>query len=147
MFDNLLKRLKGEAETAQLTPEDARLAMATLMVRIARADHDYAPSEVAVIDGVLTNRYGLDAKGCNALRAEAEELEDVAPDTVRFTRLIKDAVPYEDRNAVVQDLWSVVLADDTRDHNEDGFLRLVSKLLGVNDRDSALARQKAQTAR
>lgn len=77
------------------------------------------------------------------LRRQAEELEEQAPDTVRFTRAIKDAVAYEDRRAVIQAAWSVALADGARDDEEDALLRLVSNLLGVNDRNSALARQKA----
>ncbi|MDH5798542.1 MAG: TerB family tellurite resistance protein, partial [Paracoccaceae bacterium] len=52
--------------------------------------------------------------------------------------------PYEDRLGVIEALWSVVLADGRRDHEEDALLRLVSNLLGVNDRDSALARQRVQ---
>lgn len=143
MFDTLLKRLKGAPSTEPLAATDARLAMAALMVRVARADHDYAPEEVAIIDNLLANKYNLDTEGTATLRAEAEKLEAEAPDTVRFTRLIKDAVPYEDRNAVVENLWRIVLADDVRDDQENGFLHLVSHLLGVTDKDSAIARQKA----
>ena len=76
------------------------------------------------------------------MRREAEEAEEKAADTVQFTRAIKDAVPYEDRIGVVEALWQVVLADGERDHEQDSLLRLVSNLLGVNDRDSALARQR-----
>lgn len=144
MFKTLLNRLNGTTASDPLTTDDARLAMAALMVRVARADHDYAPEEVAVIDALLMHRYGLDATETAALRTEAEELETNAPDTVRFTRLIKSAVPYEDRNAVAESLWRIVLADDKRDHHEDSFLRLVVSLLGVSDRDSGLARQRAQ---
>jgi len=144
MFEALLKRLTGTPSTSPMNPTDSRLALAALMVRIARADHDYAPEEVATIDRVLANRYGLNASETAALRTEAEALEQRAPDTVRFTRAIKEAVPYEDRNAVVESLWRVVLADGRRDDDENSFLRLVANLLGVNDRDSAFARQKAQ---
>ena len=144
MFKTLLKRLNGTVTTAPLSTDDARLAMAALMVRVARADHDYAPSEVAVIDALLMDRYGLDAAETATLRAEAEALETDAPDTVRFTRLIKSAVPYEDRYAVAESLWRIVLADDKRHHYEDSFLRLVVSLLGVSDIDSGLARQRAQ---
>jgi uncharacterized tellurite resistance protein B-like protein len=42
---------------------------------------------------------------------------------------------------VVRDLWAVVLADGTRDAEENSMMRLLANLLGVNDRDSALARQ------
>ena len=91
------------------------------------------------------HRYELNASETAALRAEAEELEANAPDTVRFTRLIKSAVPYEDRNAIAESLWRIVLADDQRHHYEDSFLRLVVSLVGVSDRDSGLARQRAQS--
>lgn len=144
MFKNLLNRLTGTLTPEPLSTGDTRLAMAALLVRVARADHDYAASEVAVIDALLMQRYSLNAAECLALRSEAEEMEAHAPDTVRFTRLIKDAVPYEDRNAVAESLWRVVLADNERDHHEDAFLRLVVNLLDVSDRDSALARQRAQ---
>ena len=144
MFDKLLSLLSGDAPPDDLDPTDARLALAALLVRVARADYDYADSEIAVIDQVLAHRYNMPVEKASALRTEAEELEDAAPDTVRFTRAIKNAVPYEDRRSVIQALWKVVLADGARDHEEDGFLRLTANLLGVNDRDSALARQRAQ---
>ncbi len=89
-------------------------------------------------------RYGLSESDAAALRSEAEDLESRAPDTVRFTRVVKETVPYEHRETVVEALWSVVLADDRRDHDEDGFMRLVVSLLGINDRDSGLARQRVQ---
>ncbi|MEO1920223.1 MAG: TerB family tellurite resistance protein [Paracoccaceae bacterium] len=144
MFKNLLNRLNGTASDEPLSTDDARLAMAALLVRVARADHDYAPAEIAVINALLMQRYNLDAAGADALRNEAEALEANAPDTVRFTRLIKEAVPYEERNAVAESLWRVVMADDERHHYEDSLLRLVVKLIGVSDQDSGLARQRAQ---
>ncbi len=92
-------------------------------------------------------RYDLSPFEAPRLRAQAEALEVEAPDTVRFTRAIKDAVPYEDRESVVEALWDVVLADGIRDHEEDAFLRLAANLLGVNDRDSALARRRVESRR
>ena len=71
-------------------------------------------------------------------------LEAEAPDTVRFTRAIKDGVPYEDRVNVIEALWRVVLADGHRDHEESGLLRLVADLLGINDRDSNMARKRVE---
>ncbi len=143
MIATLLRRLKGEPTAEQLPSEDCRLAMAALMVRVARADDSYASVEMSMIDRVLTARYALATADATTLRDQAEKLEAQAPDTVRFTRLIKDAVPYIDRNAVAEALWRVVLADDHRDDHENAFLRMVVNLLGVSDVDSAKARQKA----
>jgi uncharacterized tellurite resistance protein B-like protein len=77
------------------------------------------------------------------MRVQAESLEQEAPDTVRFTRAIKDATALEDRAGLLQAMWSVALVDDNRDAGEDQLMRLVANLLGLTDQESALARQKA----
>ncbi|WP_066704374.1 TerB family tellurite resistance protein [Celeribacter ethanolicus] len=143
MFGDFLKTLL-QPQPAQLPDADARLALAALLVRVARADGRYAPEEAERIAKVLMSRYALSPFEAAKLRGEAEQLESEAPDTVRFTRAIKEAVPFEERIGVLEGLWSVVLADGKRDEGEDALLRLVSNLLGINDRDSALARQRIE---
>jgi len=142
MLDSLIGFFRNPPKDVALSPTDGRIALAALLVRVARADDEYDPSEIAAILGVLKNRYNLTTTEAKALQAEAEELESKAPDTVRFTRAIKDAVPYEDRRTVVEALWQVALADGERDHMEDRLIRMVVNFLGVSDRDSALCRQK-----
>ncbi len=144
MFADLLKRLIQPGPDSTLPAEDARLALSALLVRIARADGDYATEEVHRIDRILMARYGLSPHGVIALRKEAEVLESEAPDTVRFTRAIKDAVPYEERVSVIEALWQVALADGSRDGAEDALVRMVSSMLGISDQDSAMARQRMQ---
>lgn len=143
MFGDLLRTLLAPVPSPLPDP-DARLALAALLVRIARSDGVYAEVEIERIDRVLATRYGLSPFEATALRRAAETLEAQAPDTVRFTRALKDAVPYEDREGVIEALWEVVLADGIRDQEEDSLLRLVANLLGVNDRDSNLARQRVE---
>ena len=142
MLTDLLRRLAGEPSPQPLHPDDARLAMAALMVRVARTDGNYTENERNRIDRVLAETYGLDAGAAAALRGEAEAAEAEAPDTVRFTRLVKSAVPYEHREDVVEALWRIAAADGIN-ADEHGFLRLVANLVGVSDLDSGLARQRA----
>lgn len=146
MINTLLKKLTASKSDA-FSGDETQLALAALMVRVARADGDYADSEKHVIDKVLMTRDRLSQKEAAALRTEAEDLEASAPDTVRFTRAIKDGVAYEDRAQIVEALWAVVLADGVRDHEENAQLRLLANLLGINDRDSALARQRVEATR
>ncbi len=142
MFDALLRRLT--APTPDRLPEpDADLALAALLVRLARADGDYAQVEMARIDNILASRHNLTPWAAAKMRAQAESLEQEAPDTVRFTRAIKDATALEDRAGLLQAMWSVALVDDNRDAGEDQLMRLVANLLGLTDQESALARQKA----
>lgn len=141
MIADFFKRLT-QASPETVSDDDARLALTALLVRIARADGEYSHEEADQIDRVARDRYALSPFEATALRKQAEEVEAGAPDTVRFTRAIKDAVPYEDRIGVIEALWKVVLADGIRDAEEDALVRLASNLLGINDRDSALARQR-----
>lgn len=141
MFADFLKQLTAPSP-APIKDADARLALTALLVRIARTDGAYIQTEIDRIDAITSLRYSLTAEAAAKLRQDAETLESEAPDTIRFTRAIKDAVAYEDRLAVIESLWQVVLADGAREDEEDALLRLVSSLLGINDRDSALARQR-----
>ena len=143
MFADLLKRLTAP-EPTRLPDPDARLALAALLVRIARADGDYSDDEARRIDKVLAKRHALSPFEATALRGEAESLEAEAPDTVRFTRAIKDAVDYDDRTSVIEAMWEVVMADGVRDHEENTLMRLTANLLGVSDRDSNMARQRIE---
>ena len=133
------------------TPEplpgsDASLALAALLVRVAKTDDFYAFEEVERIDRILMARHGFGAFEAAAMRAEAEKLEADAPDTVRFTRALKEAVLLEDRKALVIALWEVALADGQRDAGEDNELRVLVGLLGLTDVESAAARQMAARA-
>lgn len=143
MFADFLKRLSAP-QPAPLSDPDARLALVALLVRVARADGHMDDAEAARIDRIAATRYALSPFEATALRREAETLESEAPDTVKFTDAIKAAVPYDDRLAVIEALWQVALSDGARDASEDQVLRLVAKFLGINDRDSALARQRVQ---
>ena len=140
---SLLRALFSPAPT-RLAEPDARLALAALLVRVARSDGYISAEETRRIDRILMQRHNLSPTEAATLRTEATTLEADAPDTVRFTRALKAAVPLEDRTALVEALWAVALADGRRDDEEDRMLRLVTSLLGLTDVESALARKRAQ---
>ena len=148
MFRNLLPRLFGQdgASDSTLSADDAELAIAALMVRIARADRHYGDAERARIDQLLARRRHLSPSEAADRRAAAEMLEAEAPDTVRFTRAVKERVALEDRAAVIAGMWEVALADGARTAEEDAAIRLSAGLLGVSDQDSARARQGVERA-
>ena len=139
MFSDLLRRLASPVPE-MLSDPDARIALGALLVRLARSDGDYAAVEIAQIDRSLAQRYRLTPGQAAALRAQCEALEAEAPDTVRFTRTIKDVVDYENRVAVIEAMWAVVMADGVREEEEDSMMRMTASLLGVSDQDSHRAR-------
>lgn len=146
MIARIINSLIGPTP-GRLPEPDARLALAALLVRLARADEHYQDEERIRIDRVIASRYGLSHFDAAKIRAEAEVLEAEAPDTVRFTRALKDAVPHEDRVSLIEAMWQVALADAARDEREDALIRVTADLLGVSDRDRAIARQAVESTR
>ncbi|MEM7242299.1 MAG: TerB family tellurite resistance protein [Pseudomonadota bacterium] len=143
MFKAIMETLGGKSASTE-DPLSVETAMAVLHVRLARSDGDYDAKEIALIKSELSGLFDLSKQEAAEHLHEAESLDDGGPDHVRFTKVLKDDIAYEHRGRLVESLWKVALADGVRDFEEDGFMRLIVNLLGVNDRDSALARQRAQ---
>ena len=141
MIKNLLDALLGSTEH-KLDDDDEKIALAALCVRVAKSDNDYASKEISIIDSELGQHFSLSIKEATKLRSEAEKLEQEAPDTVRFTRAIKEKIELDKRRAVLEILWKITLADGKREAEEDSLMRLISGLLGLTDIESAKARQK-----
>jgi len=144
MLSDLLRRLGGADPDKPLAAEDARIAVAALLVIAAQADHVYQDVERAQIERVLTDRYGLTEARAAALRAEGETAAEAAMDLYRFTALIKKTIPYEERASVIEALWRVILSDANREMHEEALMRRVTDLLGLDPRDSIDARRRVQ---
>ncbi len=141
-IENAVSSLGGQTKTPdELSPD---VSYAGLLVRVARADHEYAAEERALILELLAARFSLDAQSAAQLLDEGEAAERGSNDTVQLTRGVKDLVPLEERGGLLEEMWQIVLTDETRDEDENAVMRLVTNLLGVPDRESAFARQRAQ---
>ncbi len=143
MFRNLLSRLFSEDPPPNsLSSQDSEVAIAALLVRLARADDHYGTPEKIRIDQILARRRGLDMEEAAERRLAAEMIEAEAPDTVRFTRSIKERIALEDRLGVLEALWEIAYADGRRTPAEEALVRLVTGLLGISDVDSGIIRQR-----
>ena len=142
MLERLLNAMTGDGGADEDPVEAGRVAIAAVLVEAARSDGGYLGREQAMIDRVLGRRFGLSPADAAALRARGEEAQAEAVDLVRFTRAIKEAVPHEDRVAVIEAVWRVIYADGELDENESSLIRRLSGLLYVPDQDAGLARQR-----
>lgn len=145
MLADLIRRLANPSiDDRPLDQEDARVAVAGLLVAAAHADHNYEAAEREQIDRALALRYNLSEAAAARLREEGEEAERAAADLYRFTSLIKASVPHEERIAVIEALWRVMLADRVREMHEETMMRRVTDLLGLDPRASIEARRRIE---
>ena len=80
MLKNLLEVLLGSNQQ-ELNDEDEKIALAALCVRVAKSDNVYDPNEISSIDTELSQHFSINVDDAAALRLQAEELENDAPDT------------------------------------------------------------------
>jgi uncharacterized tellurite resistance protein B-like protein len=139
---NLFQRLTRAKGSAPLAKADERAALAAILVEAAHADGNYDAEEAERIARVLATRFGLSAAAAAILRAEGEVAQAEALDLVRFTRVVKKAVPHEARIGVIEAVWEVVYADGVREMHESALIRKLCGLLHIKDREAGLARQR-----
>ena len=143
MFEKMLAIINNNSTQDQYKNSESKVILAALFVKLARIDDDYTEQEKLYIIRLLEQKFQVTEHEAKIILNKAEELESYTVDTVQLTREIKKEIPYEKRQELVIDLWSIVLADQCRTAEESCFMRLCIKLLGISDVDSAHARKSA----
>ena len=139
MWNKLKKIFTEEKEVEDITSDNA---IATILVRAAKTDNEYTESEQTLIDNLLSNQLNITLEEARILRIKGEDLEAEINDNVQLTRIIKQDIPYEEREMLIEQLWSVVLDDDYRTPEENKFMRVLTHLFGISDVNSAKARSR-----
>ena len=139
MWNKLKKIFTAEKEVEDITSDNA---IATILVRAAKTDNEYTESEQTLIDNLLSNQLNITLDEAQILRIKGEGLEAEINDNVQLTRIIKQDIPYEEREMLIEQLWSVVLDDDYRTPEENKFMRVLTHLFGISDVNSAKARSR-----
>lgn len=131
MLADLLRRLT-HPKPKPLPELDARLALAALLVRVAKSDGTYVVAEISRIDRILAKTFALNVVEAAKLRADAERLEHDAPDDEAFAGAIVQTVNQETREDVLAALYQVALADGVKKPEEDTFLAAMADRLGID---------------
>ena len=121
--------------------ETGMLSLTAIFIRIAKIDGVFDKEELKEIRTFLKKRYNLLEIDLDSIISEATKLESDLNDNVQLTRKIKDTVDFEDRFELLQDAWRLIIADGKRSYQEDSFMRLFCGLLGLSDKDNAIARK------
>jgi len=133
----------ADPEPAQ-TQDELRLAAACLLVEASMIDGEVDERETERLTIRLSEHFRMAPAEVAPLVARATEVAGDAVDWNRFTRVLKAEFDYEERVAMLEMLWEVVLADGELHAYEDSLLRRVAGLLHVEDHDRAAARHKAE---
>lgn len=137
MLSRLRQFLDNSAAPAARTDPAARvrLAVAALLVELARADHDEQAVEHEAIAGLIGRYFRLDRAGADELLAEARSAVDDSVSLREFTAPLHQDLSYADKQGIIGMLWDVALEDRTLDKYEDYLIGKVAELLYVSRGD------------
>ncbi len=140
----MLKRFRNRAKEAPRGDVPAsRLAVATLLVEIARADFEVDTSERTAIRRMLGAAYGLDPGLAEELLVRAERTVEEAVSLHEFTSRLNEELSPEEKTEIVEMLWRVAFADGRLDKYEEHLVRKAADLLYVPHRRFIRAKFKA----
>jgi len=128
----LLKKYTRTPVAVRESSEQAlRMAMATLLLEVARADDDIKDEERETIRRVIENCHAVSPEQARELAEAAERQADDVTSLYPFTRLITSECSMEDRIRIIRMLWEVTRADGHIDEHEEYLVRKVADLLYV----------------
>lgn len=124
------------------SPDDARVAVAALLVHMIRIDGVVTEEETTTIRAALDTQFGLSGDDLEEVMAEAQRRDDEAVDLYGFTSTLKVKLSEEERIEVIELLWRAVFADGVVNELEDNMVWRTAELLGVSSRDRMILRKR-----
>jgi len=131
----LNKTLEKSNEGNEDRDHGLRLATATLLVEIVRADYEEELVEGEAVFVQLREFFSLSEEETALLIQEAEREADHAVSLQEFTRALHEQLSIGEKHSVIEMLWRVALADSKLDKHEDSLIRKVAELLYVPHND------------
>jgi len=144
-FSTLLSDAEGQ--TGHGKKHSIELIMAALMVEMARADRTVTDAETEQILSILEKQFTLSPEEQTDLLALAEDHADHATSLFEFTTRLKELLPLDERETLVELLWQVAFADGVIDKYEEQLVRKVAELLHVRHHDFIAAKHRADPTR
>ena len=120
------------------------LDLYNLVYEIIIADHEISPEEID-LSSELVEYYFQIPKDIN--KQEFQKLADrqhFNTDLSQFTQRLKMSLSYEQRMDIILICWQVLMADGIEDQLETSIVRTLSTLLGLEDKDFILIRNRVK---
>ncbi len=115
-----------------------------LIYEVIIADHEISPEEID-LSAKLVEYYFRIPKDKN--KSEFLKLADKQhfnTDLSQFTKRLKTSLSYEQRMDIILICWQVLMADGIEDKLETSTVRTLSTLLGLEDKDFIIIRNRVK---
>ncbi len=142
LLDEGFARLSGPQTTVDPLP----LAVAALLIEVARADHNVAAEERRSVVAAIARLCKLEDEDLDTLVATAVAAVDEAVSLYDFTATINQSLSRTQKLALLEMLWRVAQADGRVDHYEEYYIRKLADLLHLSHADFIRAKLRVTEA-
>ena len=129
-FTSLFAKTDAEEENKF---DIVQLAVASLMITTAKHDGVFDEIEKEEILRLLNNYYELTDESLNNLFEISVSMVDNANDIHQFTSKINSSLDENEKLAIIEMLWRIIIADGRIDDYENALIRKLSGLLYIDD--------------
>lgn len=117
-------------------------AVAVMLLRAANIDGNKDEKEILLIKKLLNEQFNLDLNDVNLLIAASSEKEEASADLYKWSKIINDNYSKEKKNIVFSLMCEIVNADGVIDPFESNFIRRLSGLLYISDKEAGIIKKK-----
>ena len=143
-FGSWIREFTEDQAVSPALDDEWAAAIAGLLIEAAMADGELDDEEMSQIARILLAQPGLDPKRVDGLIDEAMASHESRVEIHSLTRSIRSETEPEDRVAILEMAWMVVLSDGEVHDYEAQLMRRLAGLLYVDDIESGRAAKRAR---
>jgi uncharacterized tellurite resistance protein B-like protein len=140
----LISRGQGSSETGNDNGERTRIAAGVILLEAAYADHVCTDEELDHVIETLRSEFNIAKEHAEDLLDLAHRKRSQAVDLFEFTNHINNEFNKEEKRAVLEAVWRIILIDGDLEKHEDHFARKLTHLLRLGHKDMIDAKLKAR---
>ena len=116
----------------------------SLVYEVIIADHEISPEEIDLSSELVEYYFQIPKNDNKQEFLKLADKQHFNSDLSQFTQRLKLSLSYEQRMDIILICWQVLMADGIEDQLEISTVRTLSTLLGLEDKDFILIRNRVK---
>ena len=142
-IEKLYKRKSSENKNEDLTSSSLiEEAVAVLLLRAANIDGKKDAKEIDAIKKLIIKQFNYDEQKTNALIDSASDKEESSTDLFEWSKIINDHYDLDSKKIVFSMMCEIICADGLIDPFESNFIRRLSGLLYISDKEAGIIKKQ-----
>ena len=142
-IEKLFRRKSSENKNEDLTSSSLiEEAVAVLLLRAANIDGKKDDKEIDAIKKLIIKQFNYDEQKTNALIDSASDKEESSTDLFEWSKIINDHYDLDSKKIVFSMMCEIICADGLIDPFESNFIRRLSGLLYISDKEAGIIKKQ-----